>query len=130
MPGERALILAAGAGTRLGGVAKALLRLPDGRTFLDAILELAGPAPVVVVAAPFGAEVAAAVAGRAEVVWNPAPERGMIASLVAGLAAIPDADVALVWPVDHPRVTAATVAAVRAAAARDRIVVPVHAGRG
>ena len=32
------VILAAGAGTRLGGVAKALLTLSDGRTFLEAIV--------------------------------------------------------------------------------------------
>jgi molybdenum cofactor cytidylyltransferase len=50
----------------------------------------------------------------------------MIASLAAGLGG----DVALAWPVDHPRVTVATVRAVIASAGRDRIVVPCHGGRG
>jgi molybdenum cofactor cytidylyltransferase len=74
--------------------------------------------------------VAALAVGVAPVVWNPAPERGMIGSLVAGLAAAGAADVALAWPVDHPRVRPATVAAVLGAAGRDRIVVPCFGGRG
>jgi molybdenum cofactor cytidylyltransferase len=127
-----AVILAAGAGARLGGVAKAALRLPDGRTFLAAILasaRAAGAEPIVVVAAPHGAEVAALAAG-ARVVWNPDPARGMIGSLCAGIAAAGAVDVVLAWPVDHARVAAATVAAVLAAAGPDRIVVPCHRGRG
>ncbi len=126
-----AIVLAAGAGTRLGGVAKAALLLPDGRSFLAAVLaaaRAAGAQPIVVVAPPHGAAVAA-LAGTARVVWS-APERGMIGSLVAGLGAAGDADVALAWPVDHARVEAATVAAVLAAAGPDRIVVPCHGGRG
>jgi molybdenum cofactor cytidylyltransferase len=127
-----AIILAAGAGARLGGVAKAALRLPDGRTFLAAVLDAAraaGAEPTVVVAAPHG-ELTAALAGAARVVWNPAPERGMIGSLNLGIAAAGPVDAALSWPVDHARVAAASVAAVCAAAGRGRIVVPCHAGRG
>jgi CTP:molybdopterin cytidylyltransferase MocA len=127
-----AIILAAGAGRRLGGVAKAALVRRDGRTFLAAVLDAAraaGARPIVVVAEPHGAAVAA-LAGDAPVVWNLAPERGMIGSLACGIAAAGAADVALAWPVDHADVAAATVRAVLAAADRDRIVVPVHAGRG
>lgn len=127
-----AIILAAGAGARLGGVAKAALRLPDGRTFLESVLasaRAAGASPVVVVAQPHGAAVAA-LAGDARVVWNPAPERGMIGSLNAGIAAAGPIDVALCWPVDHARVAPATVAEICAAAARERIVIPTFRGRG
>src|SRR5690242_21381579 len=48
-----AIVLAAGQGTRLGGRAKAALVLPDGRSFVAAIMaaaRAAGVAPVVVVA--------------------------------------------------------------------------------
>lgn len=121
-----ALILCAGEGRRLGGVDKAGLRLPDGRTFLDAVAataRAAGCAPVLAV-------------GRAsqaiETIINPAPERGMISSIVVGLAALAARDVAaaLVWPVDQPLVTPATVAAIVAVAGPGRIVVPTYAGRG
>lgn len=128
-----AVVLAAGAGRRLGGANKAALRLPDGRTFLDAVVAGARAAAsrvVVVAAAPHGEAVRAMT--DAEVVWNPAPERGMASSIACGLAAL-DAravDAALVWPVDTPRVAAATVAAVVAAGGRGRIVIPVHGGRG
>src|SRR5262249_16679755 len=101
-----AIILAAGAGARLGGVAKAALRLPDGRSVVESRLasaRAAGASPVVVVAQPHGAAVTA-LAGDARVVWNPAPERGMIGSLNAGIAAAGPIDVALCWPVDHARV--------------------------
>lgn len=127
-----AVILAAGAGRRLGGLNKAALRLPDGRTYIDAILELcraAGCPAIVVVAEPHGAAVRE-LAGAATVVWSPTPERGMASSLAVGLAALDAADAALVWPVDHARVLAATVTALLAAGARDRAVVPTFSGRG
>lgn len=132
-----AVVLAAGRGERLGGAAKAALRLPDGRTFLEAVAEAAragGCARVIAVAAAphLQAVRAAAAAAGVEVVENPAPERGMASSAAIGLAALDGGafDAALVWPVDHSRVGAATVAAIAAAAARDRIVVPRRAGRG
>ena len=132
-----AIVLAAGQGTRLGGRAKAALVLPDGRSFVAAIAaaaRAAGVAPVVVVAAaPHEAatRAAAEAAGVDAVVVNAAPERGMASSFACGLEALPaDVDVALSWPVDHPCVAEASIAAVVAAAAADRIVVPTYAGRG
>jgi molybdenum cofactor cytidylyltransferase len=124
-----AVILCAGAGARLGGVDKAALRLPDGRTFLAAVVAAAragGCAPIVGVARP------GQVLPGVELVCNPTPERGMISSIVVGLAALAGRGVAaaLVWPVDHPRVLPDTVAALVAAARPGRIVVPVIAGRG
>jgi molybdenum cofactor cytidylyltransferase len=128
----RAVILAAGRGERLGGVAKALLPL-GGTTYLGAIVATAraagAEAPVVVVAAPFGAEVAeAARALGAEVVENPAPERGMGSSVGVGFGALAHGTRALLWPVDHPRVTLDSVRALLAVDAD--VVVPRVGGRG
>lgn len=128
-----AVILAAGAGTRLGGVAKALLPCGE-RTFLariTATAAAAGIAPdaiVVVVGAPFAGPVAAHAAelGLATV-ENPAPTRGMASSVACGFAALPAAvDAAFLWPVDHPLVTPATLAALVARSAG----VPTWGGRG
>ena len=132
-----AVVLAAGEGRRLGGVAKALLPAGD-RTFLAGIvatLAAAGVAPervIVVVGAPFGEAVAAEAARLgARAVENPAPARGMASSVAVGFGALGDgADVALLWPVDHPGVSADTVARLLAAAADADVVVPRHAGRG
>jgi molybdenum cofactor cytidylyltransferase len=128
-----AVILAAGAGRRLGGVSKALLRREDGQTFLEAILaccrEASVPA-VVVLGLPHASGVGLGIDAR--VVWNAAPERGMASSLAVGLAALDPAVVsgALVWPVDHAWVRADTVATIGRAGARGRAVVPTYEGRG
>ncbi|MBK9037443.1 MAG: NTP transferase domain-containing protein [Myxococcales bacterium] len=127
-----AVVLAAGAGARLGGVAKALVPL-DGVTFLARIVATAGAAGVapadviVVVGPPHQAAVAAAAAALgATVVVNPAPARGMASSVALGFAALaPAIDAALLWPVDHPWVRATTLAALRARGEG----VPVHDGR-
>ncbi|MBP9088923.1 MAG: NTP transferase domain-containing protein, partial [Kofleriaceae bacterium] len=119
-----AVIVAAGQGARLGGVAKALLPL-GAETFLQAILRTAQAAgvtsAVVVVAEPFAAEVAAhARACGATVVRNPAPQRGMASSIALGFAALSHSPATMtgawLWPVDHAWVSAATLHNVRAAA--------------
>ena len=126
-----AVVLAAGAGQRLGGVAKALLPAGDA-TFLGRIAATARAAGVaelwVVVGPPHGAAVAAAArALGAHVVENPAPARGMASSIALGFAALPRAlDAAFLWPVDHPWVAPATVAALIAAGE----AVPTYGGRG
>ncbi len=132
-----AIVLAAGRGERLGGRVKAALVLPDGQTFVAAIIAAAragGVGPVIVVAAaPHEAatRAAALAAGADLVVVNPAPERGMASSFACGLDALPaGARAALAWPVDQPLVRAETVAAVVAAVTEDTIVVPTHDGRG
>jgi CTP:molybdopterin cytidylyltransferase MocA len=134
-----AVVLAAGAGRRMGGCAKAALLLPDGRTLLAAIAASARAGGcrrvVVVVGRPYGEQTRAAAlaAGVTEIVENPAPDRGMSSSLAVALDHLdPGAvDVALAWPADHALVRASTVMAVLRAARRDRIVVPTGAhGRG
>ena len=134
------VILAAGRGERLGGVAKALLPLGD-RCFLDMIVEIAAAAGAddcrVVVGAPFAEQVATAARARnARIIENPDPNRGMASSIACGFAALlddSDAAWALLWPVDHPRVVTATVAALIAdALAHDDCdaVIPTFGDRG
>jgi CTP:molybdopterin cytidylyltransferase MocA len=114
-PGIAAVILAAGAGQRLGGVAKALLPHPAG-SYLAAVAATARAVglvdAVVVVGAPFGDEVAAHARQLGlRIRVNPAPERGMASSVALGFAAIAGgpAAAAWLWPVDHPSVTAGTL---------------------
>ncbi|HTR56249.1 MAG TPA: nucleotidyltransferase family protein [Kofleriaceae bacterium] len=130
-----AVVLAAGAGTRMGGVAKAMLKTASGRTFLHAIVatarEVGTEEIVVVVAPPYGD----AVAGHAhelgaQVVVNPAPERGMASSIAIGFAALGASDAAWLWPVDHPDVAPATLRALVAALGAHDAARPVVAARG
>ncbi len=134
-----AVILAAGAGRRLGGVAKALLRRPDGSSYLESVATAARAAGVgacvVVVGEPF-AEITRTEARRLglEVVVNPAPELGMSSSVERGFEHVErrhsSAHTGLLWPVDHARVRVDTVRRIIAGAALDNIVVPMFGGRG
>lgn len=134
-----AVILAAGAGRRLGGVAKALLRVASGTTALEAVVTCAAGAGVsrcVVVVGPPHDGVTAAEAARlgVAVTHNPAPERGMASSVALGfehlLACCPDVDLGLLWPVDHVSVRSETVRAIVRACAAGAAVVPTYQGRG
>lgn len=133
-----AVIVAAGQGARLGGVAKALLPLGDD-TFLQAILRTAKTAGVVdamvVVGAPFADAVAAhAQACGAAVVHNPAPQRGMASSIALGFGAIAHSPAGItgawLWPVDHAWVSAATLNRVRAAGAQFDAAIPIFESEG
>jgi len=137
--GIAAVILAAGAGRRLGGLAKALLPHPAGGSYLSAIAATARAAgcvdAVVVVGAPFGDQVAAhARCLGLRVRVNPAPARGMASSVALGFAAIAGgpAAAAWLWPVDHPAVTAGTLRRLIAALAAGgaEVARPCHLGRG
>src|SRR5262245_41874103 len=86
--GVAAVILAAGSGSRLGGVAKALLPY-RGASYLETISTTARAVglvdAVVIVAEPFGRDVAAhARRFGLRVRVNPAPERGMASSVALG----------------------------------------------
>jgi CTP:molybdopterin cytidylyltransferase MocA len=134
--GPGAVILAAGAGRRLGGTNKALLRDAGGRSYLEAVWRSAQGAganeAVVVVGAPHRAETEAEAARLSlPVAVNPAPARGMASSVAVGFAHAVRAfggRRALLWPVDHPAVRPATVRALLAAAGA--IAVPTYGGRG
>lgn len=123
------VIIGAGAGTRFGGP-KAEATLGDGRRFLDAIVETAkgaGLEPIVAVLPPG----VAAPAG-VRVVVNPKPKSEQIVSARLGLAQLTNAPVtsALLWPVDHPFVTLASVLAIMDAARTGaQIAIPVHESR-
>jgi CTP:molybdopterin cytidylyltransferase MocA len=113
--GVAAVIVAAGAGRRLGGVAKALLPY-HGRSYLETVAITARAVglvdAVVVVGAPFSDEVASHARQLGlRVRVNPDPERGMASSVALGFAAIASGPGALawLWPVDHPAVTEATL---------------------
>jgi CTP:molybdopterin cytidylyltransferase MocA len=131
------VILAAGAGMRLGGVAKALLAAGGGRTFRAQILATARAAgldhAVVVVGPPFGDQVGKHARDLgADVVLNPHPEHGMASSVALGFHAIAgtSCDAAWLWPVDHPDVRDATLRALIAALGDHAAVRPVVGGRG
>jgi molybdenum cofactor cytidylyltransferase len=140
MPESRsvgAVILAAGSGTRLGGVAKALLPSSRGGTFLDRVVATARAAGtqtiVVVVGPPWGADVAAH-AGTLGVgiVENLEPERGMASSIAIGFAALLETDCthAWLWPVDHPDVSIDTLTALAGAIGDREAAKPIVNGRG
>jgi CTP:molybdopterin cytidylyltransferase MocA len=110
----RAIVLAAGASTRMGRP-KALL-LARGRTFIRTILDVlreAGLPDAVVVVRPTHDEVIAEVgaSGFGRTVVNPRADEGQLSSLIAGLNAIdePGVDAALVTLVDVPLVTASAI---------------------
>jgi molybdenum cofactor cytidylyltransferase len=130
-----AVILAAGEGARLGGVAKALIQR-DGETFLARIVRTAREVgladAVVVVGPPFADAVASAARDLgARIAVNEAPSRGMASSVALGFAAMLDTDVeaAWLWPVDHPMVRAPALERVVAAGRGCVVAKPSFGGR-
>lgn len=121
VPGPpRGLILAAGAGRRLGRGPKALLTREDGLTLVESmVLALldGGCRDVTVVTGACSEQVASLLGGcdRVSVAFNPDWSSGMGSSLRRGLQAIgPGIDV-MVTPVDRPGICAAEVARLIAA---------------
>lgn len=102
------VILAAGSGSRFG--AQKLVVPVRGKTLLqhalDAAIASALDPLVLVVGADADAVLAASRPGRASVVRNLAYASGMASSLRAGIAAVGDADAAVVILGDMPGVTA------------------------
>jgi molybdenum cofactor cytidylyltransferase len=132
-----AVILAAGKGARLGGLAKALLARRDGSTFLASIVasaRAAGLADAVVVVGPPHGEAITAHARElgCRTAENPTPERGMASSVAIGFGALGEGtcDAAWLWPVDHPDVLPATLRTLLAALDGHTAVRPVYRGRG
>ena len=134
--GIAAVIVAAGAGRRLGGVAKALLP-HRGQSYLAAIAATARAVglvdAVVVVGEPFGAEVCAhAQELGLRVRVNPAPARGMASSVALGFAAVTGgpAVAAWLWPADHPAVAVATLERLVAELGDAEVARPCYRGAG
>ena len=135
---QAAVVLAAGAGRRLGGVAKATLRTNAGQSFLAAIKDCLVQAGVTEVCVVVGEPHLNEVIAEAEVLqlaWrqNPNPERGMAASVEVGfreLATRIPAGVGLLWPVDHYGVRADTVRQLLKRSHTRNIVIPTFGGRG
>ena len=135
-----AIVLAAGASSRMGQVKAAMPFGQMGETILSRIVStlLAGGVPQIVVVA--GAHVDAVQQAmpphepRARVVEHAGWQQGQLSSLIAGLAVVDDhllLEAVVVTPVDVPLLTASTVAAVIEAWRRTRapIVRPVDGER-
>lgn len=140
--GVGAVVMAAGAGRRMGGLPKALME-QGGATLLErtvTLLAQAGAAHVVVVLGHHGARIAAVLQrlpppAGAHLAWvhNPAPDDGPASSLRCALAALPPGlGAVLVALGDQPLLQAqdarALLAAWRARPAGVELVLPRHDG--
>jgi molybdenum cofactor cytidylyltransferase len=129
-----ALVLAAGAGSRFGGV-KLLARL-SGKPILQHVLDRAREAGVGEVVVVLGADADAIEAAvdwdTARRVRNPEPARGLASSLQVGMAELSDVDAVLVLLGDQPLVAPATLRALLDAPADPArpVVVPAYAEGG
>jgi CTP:molybdopterin cytidylyltransferase MocA len=130
-----AIVLAGGAGTRIGGP-KALLPWGGGSllAFVCERLDRPGVDGVIAVVGHEAQRVlsSAGLPPGVRPVVNPRPAEGMLSSILAGLDAADGLgmDAVLLHPVDHPVVALETIDAVVAALRSGSLVaVPSHAGR-
>jgi molybdenum cofactor cytidylyltransferase len=136
-PRVAAIVLAAGASSRMAPRHKLLVEGPDGRPMVARGVDhiLASPArPVIVVTGHRDAEIRTALAGRdVRFVFAERHAEGLAESLKAGLAALPEEAVAaLICLGDMPLVEAADITRILAAYDPDEgrlIVVPTHNGQ-
>ena len=110
-PSVTGVLLAAGAGTRLGLGPKALLRKANGTTLLDSAVNAlldGGCYRVLVVLGAESQRVAARLVpdARVRVLFNDEWETGMGSSFALGLAEVPKGTAALVALVDQPGLSA------------------------
>jgi nicotine blue oxidoreductase len=128
-PGTTAVLLAAGAGTRLGLGPKALLPF-RGRTLVEVLADvlLAGGCREVVTV--LGADAATVRVGtdlsRHRIIENPDWGTGMGSSFRAGVAAAPQADHVLIALEDQPGLTTETVARLLAAHRPGRVTAAAY----
>ena len=133
------VVVAAGGSTRTGAVPKALLPHPEGGTALRRVvraLEAARCSPIIVVLGAHVDILRPEVEGTsARVVLRTGWARGRTGSVKQGLREVLDPKgTVLLWPVDHPFASIATLRALAAAAPQGEAspncwVVPVHEGR-
>lgn len=126
------IILAAGRAPRLG-FPQALARFGHRTAIEIAVENCAGLAPPIVVLGHSAALVRARVPAGAQVVVHRRWRSGQLSSLRAGLRRVPRGAAFLLYPVDHPLLTAQVirrlVAGFRRQRARRFIVAPVFRGR-
>jgi len=134
MDSTRVAVLAAGRSSRMG--APKPLIVIDGERALQRVLRLAREQRLsACVVLGFHAERVRAEIdfGDAAIVVNPDPDGGQSSSVRCAARALARGEALLLWPVDHARVAATTLAALRTAwAARPpgtEIVLPSHDGR-
>jgi CTP:molybdopterin cytidylyltransferase MocA len=126
------VVLAAGASSRMGSP-KALLDL-DGVSYLGHITATARSAGTenvsVVLGPPDGDKIKSKLPNGAGFVWNPDPSRGMLSSVQSAVQNLPSrATGILVWPVDLPQVSVASVRAILAGAP-GKVIIPRYNGKG
>jgi nicotine blue oxidoreductase len=128
-PRTTAVLLAAGAGTRLGRGPKALLPF-RGRTLVEVLAGVlldGGCREVVIVLGADGVRVAeTADLGRYTVVENPDWESGMGGSFRVGVGAAPAGDHVLIALVDQPGLTPETVSRLLAAHRPGRVTAAAY----
>ena len=124
-----ALILAAGAGGRIG---KPKWQLEfEGKTFLEILcdklsaVQLQLTDVICVKRKEFGIK-----NSLLKHVINPTPEYGMISSLYYGVKAYPNYDAYLIWPVDHPFVEISTISELKKAfeTSHRKVIRPIFKG--
>ncbi len=131
-PSPAAIILAAGASSRMGRV-KALLEI-DGETFLDRLARVLGAHcdPVIAVLGHHADAIReGARTPGIQIAVNPDPDLGMLSSLQAGLRAVPDLSYGVLFtPVDVPLVSGATAGLLaEALSGGAAVAVPVYGGK-
>jgi CTP:molybdopterin cytidylyltransferase MocA len=134
-----AIILAAGASTRMGRCKALLPAGADGQPFVVTLARAmlgGGADDLVIVTAAERNDIRAVLDAEgiaARVLLNPEPERGQLSSLLIAINVIdqPGVRAALMTPVDLPRIAPATVRTVIDAYRRTRapLVRPVRAGK-
>jgi len=130
-----AIILAAGAGNRIGGIPKALLTLQD-KTFLEITVQKIKNAGVNDILVVVGADAEKILPLcrelRVRAVVNDNWQAGMLSSIITGLEALPqDIDAIFLVPVDFPLVKPETYSAILEAWKKERrgIISPVYNGK-
>jgi nicotine blue oxidoreductase len=128
-PGTTAVLLAAGAGTRLGLGPKALLPF-RGRTLVEVLADVLADGGcrgvIIVLGAEAGRVLASTELGRHTVVVNPGWQGGMGSSFRLGVQATPPGDHVLVALVDQPGLTAEAVRALLAAHRPGRVTAAAY----
>jgi len=130
-----AIVLAAGAGSRLRTLGDKPLLIIEGKSFLqrsvDNISESGIEKIVIVVSERLQGKLTDGITQKAVIAVNNDPSRGMLSSILTGAKYLDEQNSALVFPVDHPLVQRNTVSELLLYAQRDAsaIIVPTYLGR-